>query len=114
MARALPNIDEMDPEDFERLIRRILDSQFWIHALSTKEIYERIQDDYDGSENEGRQLMIQIAQDGDAHVTIDGYHSLSLRFRTPFVGGGRSPRTRNALIILALAIKLDQEERPDP
>jgi len=35
----------------------------------------------------------------------------TLRFRNTF-GGGNSERVRIALMILALAIKLDNEERP--
>lgn len=112
MAKALPKIEEMDPNDLEKLIRRILEGYFWIHSLSTEEIYERTQDDYSDEEHDGRQIMVQFGQDGDAHITIDGFHSLSLRFRTPFVGGGRSPRTRNAIILLAYAIMLDNEEFP--
>lgn len=45
-------------------------------------------------------------------MSIDGLHpGATLRFRT-FGGGGLSPRTRNALMILAEAIRRDKEERP--
>ena len=49
-----------------------------------------------------------FTKDGDAWIGIDVRNFL--RFRMPLCGGGQSPRTRNALLILAEAIRLDNEE----
>mgnify|MGYP001611293196 FL=1 len=97
----------MDPST-ERLVKdilRVLRCHFWIPELNTKEMYERLHDDHDGT-FKGR-IGVQFGQDCDAWVAIDG--RTFLRFRTP-LGGGCSPRVRNALMILALAIKLDNEK----
>lgn len=95
----------------ERLLkdtRRVLENPFWISELSSNVNYTRIQDDHDGTK-EG-QLTVDFTCDGDAWVFTDKHHQ-PMRFRT-FHGGGMSERTRNALMILAYAIKLDNEERP--
>lgn len=87
---------------------RVLNNPFWIAGLLTNVSYERIQDDHDGTK-EGR-LILQIGADGDVWFNTDKHHT-PMRFRS-FGGGGQSRRVRNALMILALAIKLDNEERP--
>jgi hypothetical protein len=95
----------------ERLIKdakRVLENSFWIPGLETKKFYERLHDDHDGT-FEGR-IMVVITEHGDIGVQTDG-ESL-LRFRVPIIGGGMSPRVRNALMILAFAIKLDNEKEP--
>ncbi|MFA5386379.1 MAG: hypothetical protein WC297_01830 [Candidatus Paceibacterota bacterium] len=92
----------------ERLLkdaRRVLENPFWIPEIETGVAYRRVHDDHDGTE-EGM-LIVTFSLDGDAWVTIDKHHGPSLRFRNYF-GGGNSPRTRNALMLLALAIKLDE------
>ena len=67
-------------------------------------------DDHDGTKKGA--VNVTFSEDGDAWVSILGKdNGESLRFRT-FFGGGQSPRVRNALMILALAIKLDND--PDP
>lgn len=76
----------------DRLVKdakRVLKHPFWIPELSTNVLYERIHDDDDGTK-EGR-IMVTIGADGDS---------------------GMSPHVRNALMILALAIKMDNEECP--
>ena len=83
----------------------------WPEELTTKKSYIRLHDDHDGTK-QGK-LCVLFGPDGDAYVSISGeFPSESLRFRAP-LGGGRSPMTRNALIILALAMKWDNENRPD-
>lgn len=89
-------------------VRRVLENPFWIPELSSDVNYTRIQDDHDGT-FEG-QLTVDFTRDGDAWVFTDK-HFPAMRFRT-FHGGGMSERTRNALMILAYAIKLDNQERP--
>lgn len=90
-----------------KLIKSILESYFWPSTLEPMISYTRQHDDTDGEDN-GR-ISVIISKDGDAWVDID--MQKTLRFRMPFSGGGISPRTRNALLILAEAIRLDNEER---
>jgi hypothetical protein len=94
----------------ERLVkdvRRVLEHPFWIPELVNNEVYSRLHDDHDG-EFTGR-VSVVFSPDSDAWIFIDKIDGL--RFRT-YSGGGASLRVRNALIILALAIKLDNEEHP--
>lgn len=94
-------------------IKKILESNFWLETLKTQTTYKRSSDDTDG-ELIGHNLFVNINPDGDAYLFTDCPHPYnSLRFRT-YCGGGRSLRVRNALLILAEAIRLDQEEKPDP
>ena len=88
-------------------IKKILEAPLWIQELKTQEVYSRLHDDHDG-ERKGH-IMVQFTPDGDAWVNVDQLFP-SLRFRT-FGGGGVSLRTRNALVILAYAMKLDDEKR---
>ncbi|MDP2934348.1 MAG: hypothetical protein Q8N59_01070 [bacterium] len=99
---------EVSPERLVKDVRRVLENPFWISGLETDKYYERLHDDHDGT-YQGN-IRVAIAQDGDIYVETDG-KSL-LRFRMPFSGGGMSPRVRNALLILAYAIKLDNEKKP--
>ena len=99
---------EISPERLLKDARRVLENPFWIHELSSDVNYTRIQDDHDGT-REG-QLSVAFTPDGDAWVFTDKHHP-SMRFRN-FFGGGMSLRTRNALMVLAYAIKLDNEEKP--
>lgn len=97
----------------ERLIKdaeRVLNNPFWIPEIETNKLYARLHDDHDGTRKGS--IGINFSIDGDAWVNIDPSETIgSLRFRT-FYGGGQSPRVRNALMMLALAIKLDNEENP--
>ncbi len=91
-------------------IYRALDHPFWIPALNGKKSFVRIHDDHEGT-CKGK-IGITIGKDSDVWVGVEPSHDLgSLRFRTSR-GGGNSQRVRNALLILALAIKLDNEEHP--
>ncbi|MFA6183673.1 MAG: hypothetical protein WC682_01060 [Parcubacteria group bacterium] len=96
----------------ERLLKdvlRVLNNPLGIPHLSTEEAYTRTHDDHDGT-FEGN-LTTFMLRDGDMVVTTDKHHGPPMRFRNYF-GGGQSPRVYNALKILALAIKLDNEDRP--
>ena len=99
---------ECSIERLNKDARRVLEHPFWVNGLSTQVIYERIQDDHDGTKK-GR-IRVQFTEDSDAWVSTDK-HTQAMRFRC-FFGGGQSLRVRNALMTLALAIKLDNEERP--
>jgi len=97
----------------DRLIkdaRRVLEHPFWIPDLKMKTPYTRIHDDHDGTFKGS--ITVGFSEDGDAWLNVDPTHNgVSLRFRNLF-GGGVSLRVRNALMILALAIKLDNEKKP--
>lgn len=91
-------------------VRRVLETPFWIHDLKKNVSYERLHDDHDG-ERKGT-IQVTFSDDGDAWISADlCYPGQMLRFRT-FIGGGLSLRVRNALMVLAEAIRLDNEERP--
>ena len=97
----------------ERLVkdvRRVLEHPFCIPDLTGEKPYIRLHDDHDGT-YQGR-IIVSISRDSDVWIKIDPSHDLSsLRFRS-YSGGGKSQRVRSALLILALAIKLDNEEHP--
>ena len=91
-------------------IKALLDDAYWLDDLEPQVEYSRSQDDHEGDITNGV-LHVVITCDGDAHVMITYQHSGEfIRFRTA-LGGGLSLRTRNALVILALAMKMDQEEQ---
>ncbi len=104
--RAVPIPDGRIPETIDRLLA----SEFWLHSLAPETGYARLNDDHDGT-YQGT-LRIVFDRTGDAHVIAAGTTGLVvLRFRTS-VGGGVSLNTRKALLILAEAIRKDNEERP--
>ena len=93
-------------------IKRLLESHYWPSELKPGELYQRYEDD----SPEGY-IAVTFGGDGDAHLMVIGKqdpneHKLSFRFRMPMKGGGQSPRVRNALLILAEAIRLDNLDRP--
>jgi len=95
-----------------KTIRKLLEEPFWLNTLETKNVYSRFEDDScNGS------ISVQFTQDGDGWIQIlskpdkNDFH-LDMRFRMPFIGGGQSPRVRNALLILAEAIRLDNQDAP--
>lgn len=64
-------------------------------------------------------MRVMIADDGDVHISMQEWEELpegeptpfpSIRIRT-FAGGGRNVRTRQALLWLAEAMRLDAIER---
>jgi hypothetical protein len=91
---------------------RVLENPFWIPTLATNTCYQRTHDDHDGTWS--GKLNVMVDQMGDIWMTVDKptTFGFSLRFRT-YGGGGRSPRTRNALMLLAEAIRLDNLEKPE-
>ncbi len=95
----------------EEVIAALLDAEFFPAAIKTDIGYQRYGDDTClGS------ITVGFLQDGDGLVEIDSQldpDELTLihRFRT-FFGGGQSDRVRKALLILALAIQMDNDERP--
>lgn len=71
--------------------------------------FKRRHDDTDGERGPEQEICVGFTPDGDAWLILPGFQSL--RFRTP-AGGGSSPRVQKALILLAEAIRRDNEERP--
>lgn len=58
-------------------------------------------------------IRVGLDADNDVYVSItNGTDSADLEFCTPFTGGGRSSRTRLALIELMCAIEADNAELP--
>ncbi len=103
--------DAMDHDVATRNIRELLDGIFWPADLRSQTPYVRVHDDCDGDASQ--RLSVIIGDDGDAWIAADAPTVFnSLRFREPFIGGGMSPRVRNALLILAEAIRLDNADRP--
>lgn len=102
---------KISSEKFTKDVRKILENPLWINEILPDKLYSRIEDDCDGDYN--RKLSVLINRYGDAWVDIGTSFGSSLRYRT-FGGGGRSPRTRAALMILVYAIILDNKEVPDP
>jgi hypothetical protein len=100
----------MDKRDYFRLIQggrmepifNFLENPVWPKSLKTDVVYDRQHDDTDGGDK--WYLMIQFSNDGDAWVSID--NQKPIRFRNYF-GGGRSLKTYAALLVLAEAIRQD-------
>lgn len=92
----------------KKQVKKMLEKPLCLDLLDDMTCYQRVQDDCDG--DYGQRLNVIMGVDGDMHVSILGDNPC-LRFRN-FFGGGMSLRTHNALKILAEAIRLDNEERP--
>lgn len=103
------------PETTDVAMRRALDvvleRPLWPASLEAERPYMRRQDDCDGSRELQHNVVVTIGRDGDAWVDAGQFRGL--RFRHDF-GGGQSPRVRAALVVLAEAIRRDNEERPQP
>ena len=91
--------------DIQHIARKVLETPFWPDDVETKVSYHRTHDDCDGNYSEG--IAVAFTQDGDAWVQTIKKSMGMCRYREPHFGGGLSPRVRNALLLLALAIKLD-------
>ncbi len=88
----------------------------WPSKLKMSETYRVMCDDK--GRNEGSWLSIFVANDGDVHVQMQDWEEVpkgspspfpSIRVRT-YAGGGKNHRTRQALLWLAEAMRLDGEE----
>ena len=98
----MPKITEVTTKQ----LTEILESAFFPEGIEANNCYFRTHDDCDGDRSEG--INVVIGPDSDAWIAIHQRNN-SCRYRT-YYGGGLSKRTRNALLILALAIKLDNDE----
>lgn len=90
-------------------IKKLLETPFWIEGIESNVLYETEDDD---SPPDEAFLRVVFSIDGDAWVSkFTGHNAMkSIRKRT-YQGGGKDLRTRIALMILAYAMKLDEEER---
>lgn len=89
-------------------INKVLNMNYWPTKLETMEPYFVSHDDNNGDETKG--LQVTISPDGDAWVKTHCPINESCRFRMPGIGGGRCPKIRNALLVLAEAIRQEREE----
>lgn len=99
---------EKSPDD---VVRAVFDHPFWLRDLSPSDCYTRYEDD-----SPTGFIRVMFSDDSDAWIEVisdpdPDDNNLAMRFRTYF-GGGQSLRVRNALLLLALAIKLDNEKHP--
>ncbi len=86
----------------------LLENLIWPPEIE-QDIWYCIQhDDTDGSDT--GILKVRFAGKGDAFLSTDTHQGLPLRFRTES-GGSHCPRIRNALMILALAIELENKPK---
>lgn len=97
-------------DDIPNQIRQILESDFWLPTIRTTTQYERLQDDHDGTFVGS--LRVVFTENGDAFICVtskDCPNPEMIRFRMPGIGGRLSRHTRVALLVLAEAIRLDNE-----
>lgn len=100
----------MSQEAAQEKVTQLLNAAYWLPHLEPNIRYVRTHDDHDGTFFPKISLIID--EQGDARLGTVSLASLhSLRFRT-HAGGGMSLRVRNALLILAEAIRQDSLERP--
>lgn len=99
---------ERSNKRIEKDIKIILNSNFCLTDLDVNTLYESLHDDHDGTMEGFLRLIMGV--DGDLWIETDSPSGDFLRFRNSF-GGGKSFRVQNALKILALAIKLDNNEK---
>ena len=94
----------------DKALNDLLEGDYWIDTLAVNEFYSRLHDDTDGKTTSDHALEVLIAEDLDMHIIVPG-QTESLRFRN-YLGGGSSLRVRNALLVLAEAMRRDNAERP--
>ncbi|MDO8729552.1 MAG: hypothetical protein Q7K26_06790 [bacterium] len=107
MEKELSELCQKHPDEVAQIL---LETPFWLKSLSPMTNYLRFDDDtYRGC------ISVTFAPVGDGFIEVlsekDPDDRDTHRFRMP-TGGGHSERVRTALLLLALAIKLDNEEFP--
>lgn len=93
-----------------RALNTLLDSYHFPLTLDLNTRYSRVQDDCEGIKDHSQALSVIISHDSDVWIFTGG--GQPLRFRMPLLGGGMSPRVRNGVLVLAEAIRRDNEESP--
>lgn len=97
----------MRNSEIEAILEQLGEEMPWPEGLRPMKHYSRTQDDCDGNLQDG--ITVVFGPDGDAHIYQTGQDCS--RFRT-HAGGGLSPTTRGALMLLALAIERDNRDNP--
>lgn len=97
-----------NPQEFTQVL---LEEPFWLSTLQTNVLYQRFEDD-----SPRGFISVAFSPDSDGWIEVSSRPDPNeggsvFRFRTEF-GGGQSLRVRNALMVLAEAIRLDNAERP--
>lgn len=110
-AQVRRNIRAMCERYPNEVMQALLVTPFWPVNIDTKTAYERYEDD----SAQGK-LTVFFIPDGDGGIEVfqeldPNDRHLAFRFRTSG-GGGQSQRVLAALRMLAVAIKLDNEEHP--
>lgn len=85
----------------------------WIQGLSRKESFLKYDDFVSHDEYEGalEGIRVMFNADGDVWLSIESERNRrSVRYRMPGVGGGLYPKIRNALLILAEAIRQTNDD----
>ncbi|HZZ99135.1 MAG TPA: hypothetical protein VFK07_00280 [Candidatus Paceibacterota bacterium] len=100
---------ELSDKQIQEAFDYIFKIGIWPKGLQQGMVHTRLHDDREG-EFQG-ELEVLVGPDGDAWIRTTHPDGEMLRFRT-FSGGGQSVRVRNALLLLAKAIELDNTERP--
>lgn len=90
-------------------IDRILSGYFWPEHIDTRTPYTTTHDDNEGDPKSGY-LTVMFSPDGDAWIETTKERRGQLRFRVPEQGGGKFPKIRNALLLLAEAIRQEGKE----
>ncbi len=90
-----------------RMVHKLLESHFWLPTLTINARYERNHDTREG--NDGN-VMVMITPRTEVWVrTWSDLPGGLVNFR-PKAEDGHSPRVRSALLVLAEAIRLDNED----
>lgn len=95
----------------------LLDTPFWHQEVKTERAYSREGDDTDGKK---QGITVAFGPDSDAWFEVRSFDGergdktppITHRFRSGF-GGSNSDRVRTALLVLARAIDLENERKPD-
>lgn len=118
MPRQLPLL-AFSPAEINQALEMVLEGIYappdGLQEAGIERVFSRRQDDNDGGRGPEHNLAVSFTRDGDAWFLVPwGENPQSaLRFRTD-AGGGASPRVHRALMILAEAIRRDNEDRPQP
>jgi hypothetical protein len=109
LQRKLKKLIEEHPTEY---IQMMLEHPFWPPTIETRQTYLTRYEDDSPTGN----IAVIFGPDGDGWVEVVAKPDPrelggSMRFRT-YGGGGQSERVRAALFVLAEAIRLDNEARP--